>query len=82
MERVPVMSSNVTSVGYDAEKRVLEIEFTGNNVYQYAEVSPEKHRELMASPSIGRFIHQHIKTGHTVSKIERTETDGTETAAA
>src|SRR5690606_14829070 len=34
-ERIPVVSSNIAPIGYDAEKKVLEIEFHHGAVYQY-----------------------------------------------
>jgi hypothetical protein len=43
MERQLVQSSNVYSVGYDAEKRRLEVEFVNGGVYEYLDVPPEKH---------------------------------------
>ena len=38
MKRVPVSSSNLASVGYDPELRVLEVEFHNHTVYQYRNV--------------------------------------------
>ncbi|MCX4242116.1 KTSC domain-containing protein [Paraliomyxa miuraensis] len=49
MERAPVESKALRSVGYDAEARVLELEFSGGKVYQYLDVSPELHAWLMRS---------------------------------
>ena len=49
------------SVGYDQEQRVLEIEFTGGEVYRYFDVPPEVHRGLMAAESHGRYFHQYIR---------------------
>lgn len=62
IERTPVRSSALRSVGYDQEQRVLEIEFTNGAVYQYFDVPPEVHRGLMAAESHGRYFHQHIRT--------------------
>jgi hypothetical protein len=55
MEREEVTSSNLRSVGYDAESQILEIEFKQGAVYQYYEVPPEVHASLMAARSIGRL---------------------------
>jgi hypothetical protein len=32
MTRVPVSSSNIASVGYDSENKILEIEFVNGNI--------------------------------------------------
>jgi len=52
IERTPVRSSALRSVGYGPEQRVLEIEFTNGDVYQYSDVPPEVHRGLMAAESL------------------------------
>jgi hypothetical protein len=69
MERQLVQSSNVYSVGYDAEKRRLEVEFVNGGVYEYLDVPPEKHEALLAAESKGRYLTQQIKPLHTVNKI-------------
>ena len=62
MQRVPVVSSNLVSVGYDDERMILEIEFKQNHVYQYKDV-PKFHFEAIMEPtqSKGRYLHAHIK---------------------
>jgi hypothetical protein len=72
MERQRVQSSNVHSVGYDAEKRRLEVEFMAGGVYEYFDVPPETHAALLAAPSIGRYLSLEIKPRHTVRKIPGT----------
>lgn len=84
MERQPVKSSQIASVGYDPEKQVLEIEFRhGGNIYHYANVPPEKHAALMASDSIGKHFHAHIRThpDHPFTKLEAAGDEGKETKA-
>ena len=53
MERFPVSSSNIKSVGYDAEAKSLEIEFANGNVYAYAGVPPVTHSALISAKSVG-----------------------------
>ena len=38
MEREPVVSSNLVSVGYDPASETLEVEFIKTGVYQYLNV--------------------------------------------
>ena len=61
IERTPVRSSALKSVGYDQASNILEIEFTGGEVYQYFDVPAEVHRGLMAAESHGRYFHQHVR---------------------
>lgn len=61
MQRTPVTSSNVVSIGYDAAGQRLEVEYKGGKVYTYAEVPAETHRDLLAAESKGSFIARQIK---------------------
>lgn len=61
MKRTPVTSSSIASVGYDDAEQVMEIEFRTGKVYQYPSVSPEKHAELMAAPSVGKYYAANFK---------------------
>ena len=55
MERKRINASTLRSVGYDAGKQVLEIEFSSGSIVQYTGVSPEVHRRYMNSPTPGSF---------------------------
>lgn len=62
MDRIPVASSSVASIGYDGDSQTLEVEFVGGGVYQYMNVPPNAYEELMNSSSKGTHINRHIKT--------------------
>ncbi|MFD2231364.1 KTSC domain-containing protein [Alkalimarinus sediminis] len=68
MERVPVDSSNLVSVGYDEEASILEIEFN-NGVYQYFEVPAHVYEELINSGSKGSYLYQNIKGIYSYEQI-------------
>ncbi|MDO8899595.1 MAG: KTSC domain-containing protein [Bacteroidales bacterium] len=61
-QRIPVVSSNIASVGYDAENKILEIEFHHGAVYQYKDVPEKVYEELMNSPAIGSYFINEIKS--------------------
>lgn len=69
MERVPVSSSNVSSIGYDADVQILEVEFRNGSVYQYSGVPPSEHEALMSSDSKGKYLHANIKTRYSCTKL-------------
>jgi len=70
MERAPVESSNLASVGYEIETSTLEIEFKKSGIYQYFGVPQEIHEGLMAAGSKGQYFDQHIKkTGYPYTKV-------------
>jgi hypothetical protein len=67
MQRNPVTSSQIASVGYDATTKTLEIEFKSFNpqmtgsVYQYTDVPAEAHAALVGGESVGRVFKNQIK---------------------
>lgn len=65
---VSVVSSNINSVGYDPERKVLAVEFKGGAVYHYEDVEQSDYNGLITSPSVGRYINQNIKS-HSSSRI-------------
>ncbi len=68
VERSPVKSSNVKSVGYSPDDKTLAIEFSDGSVYHYHDVEKDTHDQLVASKSVGGFIHGNIKGVYKHSK--------------
>jgi len=68
MERTPVSSSTINSIGYDPDSRGLEIEFTRGAVYVYHEVPQHEYENLMVSESIGRYFNANIRDNYAFSK--------------
>ncbi len=67
MDRIPVSSSTISAIGYEAESCTLEVEFNTGAVYQYSGVPQEIYDALMQSDSKGRYLKANIKGryGHT-----------------
>lgn len=61
MQRTPVTSSNIASIGYDPKQEVLEIEFRDGCIYHYLAVPEMLYRGLMTASSHGNFLDTHIK---------------------
>jgi hypothetical protein len=61
MQREPVESSTLASVGYDQTQFLLELEFRSGDLYQYFGPPPSIHRELMTSESKGHFFNRNIR---------------------
>lgn len=51
MNRTPVSSSNLKSVGYDESSKTLEVEFLNGTVYQYSGVPASVYQGLMSASS-------------------------------
>jgi hypothetical protein len=62
MQRVPVNSSSIASIGYAPEQRVLELEFRqSGEVCQYFDVPAEEHTAFLAADSKGTYLNLHFK---------------------
>lgn len=61
MQREPVSSNALRSVGYDPARRWLELEFTSGAVYRYYDVPESVHVDLMKAESHGHFYTECIR---------------------
>lgn len=59
MNRTPVRSSNISSVGYDPASRTLEVEFNSGGVYQYSGVPETIYQGFTRAASKGSYFHDH-----------------------
>lgn len=69
MNRVPVTSSSVASVGYDPNTMTLEVEFSNGAVYQYFDVPETLYHDLMGASSVGTYLNQHIKGSYRYAQV-------------
>lgn len=69
MEREPVNSSNLASVGYNPGSETLEVEFRNGNIYEYYNVPQFMHERLMQAGSVGTFFNAEIRSNYACSKI-------------
>lgn len=63
MNRTKVNSTAIASVGYDAETKELEVEFTSGSLYLYSNVPHSAFVGLMSATSHGRYFDAHIRNG-------------------
>ena len=61
MERKNVSSSSLRSVGYDKSRKLLEVEFCSNRIYQYSNVPAHIYCNLMSASSKGKYYNAHIR---------------------
>lgn len=69
MKRTSVNSSNVASVGYDIQKKMLEVEFYSGGTYQYSNVPKEVYFRFIKAKSLGKFLHTSIKGVYSYKKV-------------
>jgi hypothetical protein len=69
MNREAVSSSNIAEIGYDEDRRVLEVLFHSGSVYQYFDVSPQIFGELRQASSIGQYVNSNIKGVYRYARV-------------
>jgi len=69
MLREPVQSSNLRSVGYDAQQKIVEIEFHSGGIYQYINVPSEVYTSFIGASSQGKFFAQYIKNRFPTKRV-------------
>ena len=69
MEREPVVSSTVLSIGYEPSSETLEVEFQRGGVYQYYNVPEPVYQTFMASDSKGAFLQANIRNAFPYSRV-------------
>jgi len=60
MQRHPVPSRALRTVGYDAQAEELEIEFSSGQVYRYSSVPPSVYDWLLRASNKGIFVTRQI----------------------
>jgi hypothetical protein len=60
MQRTPVVSTYIKSVGYGPDSLTLEIEFHRGGLYQYFGVREDVYEGLLNAPSKGRYFRTFI----------------------
>ena len=70
IKRVPVRSSNVSSVGYDAGAKILEVEFHSGSIYHYFNVPEHLFHDLLSASSHGKYLNAYIKASYAYQQIK------------
>lgn len=61
IERFPIDSSNLISIGYDYVRRVLAVRFKSGPIFHYSAVDAGTWERFHESPSKGSFFYHHVK---------------------
>ena len=69
MNRNLVTSSNISSIGYDSNDEILEIEFKDGSVYQYLQTPISEYDAIMNAKSHGQYLAQNVKGKYNFRKI-------------
>ena len=69
MRRQSVSSSNIAEVGYDADRRILEVLFLNGGLYQYFDVPEVVHRAFLSAGSHGKYLNEQIKGRYRYARV-------------
>lgn len=69
INRIPVTSSNIRSIGYSPDTETLEIEFLSGGIYQYSNVPSNIYDDLMSASSHGGYFAANIKERYPTERI-------------
>ena len=61
MQREPIASSSIASVGYDEATKTLELEFHNGRIYQFFNIPPQMAAALKAAPSHGAYFNKYLR---------------------
>ena len=77
MNRIPVSSSNITSVGYDPATQLLEVEFLHDGIHRYLGVPSSIYDVLMAADFHGDYFDRYVKKAdYSYQKIRKVLSSG------
>ncbi|MBN1200573.1 MAG: KTSC domain-containing protein [Anaerolineae bacterium] len=68
MDLIPVESSMISAVAYEADKRLLYVVFNGGKTYTYHDVPPDVYEGLLNADSKGSYMRAYIIDMYPYSK--------------
>ncbi|MGK0364881.1 MAG: hypothetical protein ACI85O_001941 [Saprospiraceae bacterium] len=72
IKRIPVDSSMLSAIGYDASTKILYAEFVNTGkIYAYSEVSEEEFTDLQDTHSVGGYFRNNILDFYTGVQVRR-----------
>jgi hypothetical protein len=69
MDRKPVNSQMLRSVGYDKAAKELEVEFNNGGTYRFSGVPEEVHASMLTAPSVGKYFFANVKGKFNYGKV-------------
>ena len=65
-----VQSTTLTTVTYDADRQLLQIEFRNRAIYQYFDVPAGVHQGLIGASSKGRYFNRSIRGRFAYARVK------------
>lgn len=71
IQRTPVDSASLASIGYSIDARILETEFQQGDVYRFFEVPLQTFEALCGAESKGAYFNRAIRNRYAHQKVGR-----------
>lgn len=68
-EMIQVTSSNIDKVGYDAENKIVHVQFLNGSTYIYKGVPDFEYENLKNAPSVGSYLNRNYKNVYPYERI-------------
>lgn len=69
VEMIQVSSSNILAVGYNAEDKIVHVQFLNGSEYIYKGVPQPEFDGLLNAPSVGSYLHRNYKNIYPYERI-------------
>ncbi len=69
MEMIPVSSSDIRAIGYDAATATLRVDFISGGIYEYFDVPESVHANFLRAASYGEFLNDFIRYNYRYQRI-------------
>lgn len=69
IDRHFVKSTSIATLGYDAEKRCLQVEYSSGHLYRIDDVSPGTYQMLQSTEEFDRVFQRHVLAAHQFTRI-------------
>lgn len=64
-----VRSKSIATLGYDAEKRCLQVEYFSGHLYRFDDVAPGTYQMLQSTEEFDRIFQRHVLAAHRFTRI-------------
>ena len=65
----PVVSSQISEIGYSPAYSILRVQFKNHSVYEYQDVPKEIYEALEMAASVGKFFNANIKAKYAFHRV-------------
>lgn len=69
IEMIPVVSSNVESIGYDESTQRLRVKFLTGAIYEYRNFPIMEFEQLKNASSVGSYLNRNIAKNYPYEKV-------------